>query len=222
MERSKLNKPVGLIHGMLCCMVALLLCWTATLSVGVAYGRYCKSITGTMAFTASTKPQVWVMGPRDVYKIGTELPTVWKQSGNTTYVRSVSLCVSNSDPNGTVYPEEEIAVRIRLYLPEGNYSAMSLTLQIEGESQIYTAGEGTYLSQSSPLGKEKNAGGWIYTFHEPTGEELIRVLPGGKLSDINLTLIASDVSTALEDYQLLVDIIHTDPSTNLTDERKGD
>lgn len=210
MDQRKLNTGPQLIYGMICCAVALLLCWTATISVGVAYGRYCKTITGAMTFTPESKQQVWIMGQRDVNQVGTELPTDWKQVGTTTFVRSVSLCVSNSDSSAATIQTEDIAVRIRLYFPESVSGNMPITLQIEGDATEYTVNEGEYLSPSSALGIQKNAGGWIYTFHEATGEELVYVLEGGKVSDINLTLTASNVSGIINDYQLLVDIIHRD------------
>ena len=129
--------------------------------------------------------------------------------------------MSNSDEEGEGYPQEDIAVRIRLYLPDVDaYGAMKLTLQIPGETRQYISDEGEYLSQFSSVAMEKGEGGWIYTFQDHSGEELLRVLEGGKVSDLNLTLIASEVSMEIKDYQLLVDIIQNN-GPSVIGQRKG-
>ena len=118
MERRELNMQTSLFYGVVCLGMAILLCLTLSLSVGEAYGRYCKTITGTMGYTAGLKDRVWVMGMRDANRIGSALPATWTQVGDATHIRSRSLCVSNSDAMGANRSVEDLKIRMRLYLPE--------------------------------------------------------------------------------------------------------
>ena len=212
MEQRKLNKQISLIYGAVCLGMAILLCLTLSLSVGDAYGRYCKTITGRMGYSVGLKSRVWVMGQRDANQIGSALPVNWTQVGDTTYVRSVKLCVSNSDEYGTNSAIEDMKIRIRLYLPEDVYrNAMQLSMQIEGDSQNYTA-IAEYLAPGAAAAQEMNASGWVYTFFDASGNELTKLLKGGRVSDLNLTITATEVPEEPKDYRLLVDIIHEDIS----------
>ena len=211
-EQRELNKLPSLFYGAICLGMAVLLVITLSLSVGTAYGRYCKTITGTQGYYTGLKDRVWVMGTRNANQIGSALPVSWTQVGATTYTRSVSLCISNSDEQGNQRAIHDQKIRMRLYLPDAAYhSAMQITLQVNGDNRIYTATQ-EYLSPSSAAAKEIGASGWIYTFCDASGNELICQLKGGRISDLNVLITATDVISDLQNYRLLVDIIHEDTS----------
>ena len=210
MERRELNIRHSPLCGAVCAMIAVLLCLTAILSVGTAYSRYSKTITGTMGYAVGSKSRVWVMGQRDANQMGSALPETWTPIDSVTYNRSVSLCVSNSNETKSVISNETMKIRLWLYLPESVYNdGCVLTLQVDGESQIYTA-TGDYLTSSTAASKELNETGWVYTFYDSSGNELIRTLKGGRVSDLNLTLTATETTSELNGYRILVDIIQED------------
>lgn len=220
MEGRELNKQILPLYGVVCMGMAILLCLTLTLSIGDAYGRYCKTVSGTMSYSAGLKDRVWVMGLRNAEQVGGELPTEWTKSDESDFIRSLSLCVSNSDRNGVDRAIEDQTIRLRLYLPDSVYesAAMQITLQIEDNNRTYIATK-DYLSPSSAAAKEIGASGWIYTFCDASGNELTWVLKGGKVADLNVTFTATEVTSTLGDYRLLVDILHED--TSLTSVLQG-
>ena len=211
-ERRELNKQTSLFYGAICLGMAVLLSLTFSLSVGTAYGRYCKTITGTQGYFTGLKDRVWVMGQRNANQIGSALPVSWTQVSTTPYTRAVSLCISNSDERGDQRAIHDQKIRMRLYLPDEVYhSALQITLQINGDNRVYTATQ-EYLSPSSAAAKEIGASGWIYTFFDESGNELICQLKGGRISDLNVLITATEINSDLQNYRLLVDIIHEDTS----------
>lgn len=207
MDDRKLNISARLFPLTVCALlVSLTLC--CTLSVGTAYGRYSTSVKGTMRFDLQAKPRAhllsWVDGEKS-----TASPE-WIANENNQQM--LAFCLSNSDENGENTASDDWSVRIRLYLPEPTGAQegtdpledSDLRLQIDSGATEYVAVHKP-LSTASALYRE-TGGGWIYMFTDETGEELTHILEGGKLSDLDILLIAED-GAALADYKLLIDRI---------------
>lgn len=206
MNFAKQNKRSRLLLALL-----LLAAVGMTQCIGVAYGRYNSSSSDSMKFVLRESPRFYLFSGRTEDGQGLESNRNWIPDGNG--MQTLSLCVSNTDQSGGNTATDDLAVRIRLFVPEGTESDempdsngnLHLMLRTESDGKVYEA-VSAYLSTLTPLYQSIETKGWIYSFISPDSQsECIWTLPGGVVSDLEITLISEENAISPDGFRLYVD-----------------
>lgn len=194
--------------------VLLLAAVGAAQCIGIAYGRYNSTSSESIQFVLRKPPQIYLFSGRTEDGTGQGASRNWSpgEDGKQT----LPLCISNSDQSGGNTAHCDLAVRIRIFVPEAIESDeisdpsgnLNFTLQTK-DGAVYEA-VSAYLSTRTPLYKSIETKGWVYSFVSPDSQnEIIWTLPGGVVSDLSVTLIKEDNVSLPDNFRLYVDRVGT-------------
>ena len=183
----------------------LLIGMSLEMLVGITYGRYSTTISAEIEYDVQAKPV-----PHITYSDLGNGEGVWFSDNEK---QTLEFTVSNTD--GTSVYEDDISLRIRMFLPNAEGDAAdplenkNLTVKVN-DGKSYTATHSA-LNEDTAL-YSKNSAGWIYTF-ESQNVEYIHVLKGKEESELSVTMTV-DSDADISKYILLVDFIQSDKVDN--------
>lgn len=206
--KTKLN-----ICSLMWSLVAIVIVFCVSLSVGTTFARYSTQITGDMGYKAENAASPYIV---DFDENGdrVEFEPVWLPKGGEKYL---TLTVSNCNVGQDEAPSADAVFRIRVFVPEDDFGDISIgnlamTLQVGNNPTVFYS-EADYLSTQTPMYAEKSENGWFFSFYENfvsedgsvLKEEVVRTLKGGEVSDIQLTLTVQNTEIDCSSFNIFVD-----------------
>lgn len=205
-------------------IAVVLLGISLVLVVRTSYARYSTAITNDIGFKASLSPGVYLIQEDD--SLGrVEFNPEWQSIGGE---KCVSFFLSNFGLDEDTAPNQDMTVRIRVFVPESvsedanedvaalaNIGTLAFSLHI-GENPVSYSSKIDYLGEQTPMyienikntsGTTQIRGGWVYSFCTAALQEVYVTLPGGELVDIPVTITVADVNTDTSDFVICVDRI---------------
>lgn len=190
---------------------------------GISYGRYSTSITNDVGFKASLPPEIYLI-QTDAESNRMDFSPVWQTVGGE---KCISFYLSNYGVADESAPEQNMKVRIRVFVPEtvsekenaeavlAQAGTLAFSLHI-GDTPVSYSSKISYLSEQTPMYIDslkntgdlmQGCGGWVYSFHSAALQEVSLTLPGGEFADIPITITVADVNTDTSNFVICVDRI---------------
>ena len=203
MTNGKLNtwhkglSALSLLLAMLC------VCITPTMA------RYLTTNSQTASFVIKEQPQLYLYTTRNNKGEGTNFVV---ETDNVMQ----RLCISNADPTGAVVTQQSMTFRIRLYIKQDVApDAMKIGMEYGdsfGEYGAIVTAVARRLDDNSALAK-KEGKGWIYTFCDAKGNELLFTLPGGAAADKYFVFTKTAEATDpihFDDFQFKIELVEAE------------
>ncbi len=203
MNNWRSNQSRVFRKGLTGCLLILLLISVLIVSVTA---RYMTTGRTTATFTPVLQNNsLYVFAGRDANGIGKPL-----EMANTAMQ---FLCISNAQTQESFEDCEDMTFRIRLYLQQTSEitEAPYLILQTGSEPGEWDGQEmiaqPRYLDDDSALAKISGSG-WIYTFEDVTGKEMLFTLSGSEFS--NQYFVLRTNGGVFSQFQLKVELVRTE------------
>lgn len=187
-------------------LLVIVLLLTLALLVGSAWARYQQRMVERVYYSAADNAEVYLWSAMDGETLY-EGDGVWMVSGSQ---RIMSFYISNGVDAETAaqtgldtaeYPEQSVAIRLIASLGVSNGETMKVVLHIsDGTTTLSYPAAVQKIEDNSPMAATFGSG-WVYTFCDSAGNELLWNLEGGQLSVLQAQLVLEQID--LVDTSLL-------------------